>query len=129
MKRREFLVTATQWALIPVGVSLLEACGGGGSGYGGGGGGNTSQGGNCTANGTSIIIQNVHTPNHTLTVPAADVIAGTAKTYTLADNGSGHTHSVTLTAGDFAMLQNNSGITEVSTLSNGHTHNVTVNCA
>jgi hypothetical protein len=106
MKRREFLFTVTQWAAIPFGLSLLEACGGGGSGYGSsGGGGNTSQGGNCTGNGTHVIIQLVHTPNHTLTIPAADVIAGVA------------------------MLQNNSGLMEVSTLSSGYNHNVTVNCA
>ncbi|MFM6927019.1 MAG: hypothetical protein ACKOX6_01060 [Bdellovibrio sp.] len=128
MKRREFLLTATQCAFIPLGISLLEACGGSGSGYGGSGGGNTSQGGQCTTNGTSVIIQVVHTPNHTLTISVADVIAGVTKTYTLSDNGSGHTHSVTITAADFAMLQNNSGITEVSTLTGGHTHNVTVNC-
>ncbi|WP_413943081.1 hypothetical protein [Bdellovibrio sp. HCB-162] len=129
MKRREFLFVTTQWALLPLGVSLLEACGGSGGGYGGGSGGNTSQGGHCTTSGTIVSIQVVHNPNHTLTIPAADVVAGTEKTYTLSDNGSGHAHNVTITAADFAMLQNNNGVMEVSTLSAGHTHNVTVNCA
>lgn len=131
MKRREFLVTATQWTLIPLGISWLGACGGGGGGggYGGGGNNNTSQGGHCATNGTTVSIQLLHTPNHTLTIPAEDVVAGVAKTYTLSDNGSGHTHEVTLTEADFASLQSNNGVMEVSTSSAGHTHNVTVNCA
>lgn len=108
----------------------MEACGGSGSGYGGSSGTPpTQQGGSCDANGTIVTIQVVHTPNHTLTIPAADVVTGIGKTYTLADNGSGHTHDVTITAADFASLQGNNGVMELSSLSAGHTHNVTVNCA
>ena len=85
-------------------------------------------GGNCATNGTTITIQVVHTPNHTLTIPAADVIAGTQQTYTLADNGSGHTHTVVVTAADFAALQQNVGVVKASSAF-GHTHSVAINCA
>jgi hypothetical protein len=114
-------------AAVPFAASLLEGCGKSSSN------GDTSataqQGGNCAVYGTTTFIQVVHTPNHTLTIPASDVTAGVDKTYTLENNGSGHTHAVTLTAADFANLRNNAGIMELSTLVAGHTHNVTVNCA
>ena len=88
----------------------------------------TVNGGNCVADGTTVSIEVVHTPNHTLIVPKEDVAAGVAKTYTLSDNGSGHTHEVTLGVQDFLNLQQNKGISEVSTQNASHTHSVTVNC-
>lgn len=85
-------------------------------------------GGNCATNGTSVSISVVHTPNHTLTVPTADVTAGVAKSYTLADNGSGHTHTIDVTAAMFTSLQSNTGVSVISTTV-GHNHTVTINCA
>lgn len=87
-----------------------------------------ASGGNCERNGVVPTIELLHDPNHTLTIPAADVAAGVERTYTLEDNGSGHTHEVTLTAADFANLQRGQGIQEMSTQT-GHIHSVTVNCA
>lgn len=132
MNRRDFISASFKIFAITTGSLLLKACGGsGGGGYGGNssGGGNAKPGGNCLANGTAVDIQLVHTPNHTLTVPISDLMAGVDKVYTLADNGSGHTHTVLLTAADFANLRANQGIMEVSSLSVNHTHVVTVNCA
>lgn len=63
---------------------------------------------------------------HTLTVPPADVAAGKAKKYQL--SGS-HTHTLSLTAADFAKLSSNGKIVILSGSSGGHTHSVTVSCA
>lgn len=64
---------------------------------------------------------------HTLTIAAADVTAGQARTYDIT-GGAGHAHAVTLTAAHFQMLQQNQPVTVTST-SAGHTHSVTVRCA
>jgi len=115
MSRRSFLGNLAMLFGAIVGMDSLRALG--------------AMGGNCLANGTTVSIEVVHTPNHTLTVPKEDVAACVAKTYTLSDNGSGHIHEVTLSVQDFMSLQQNKGITEVSTYNAGHTHSVTVNCA
>lgn len=81
---------------------------------------------NCSANGTSTAISANH--GHTLAVTAADVTAGTEKSYAI-DGNSDHGHMVTLTADDFATLQDNDSITVTSTSGGGHTHSVTVSCA
>jgi hypothetical protein len=126
MDRRSFVGRSLAVLLSLAGIeAMLTACG---SSSGSSSTPTPANGGNCDANGTSISIQLVHSPNHTLTIPSADVIAGVAKTYTLADNGSGHTHQVTISAADFLKLQQNQGIQETSTAT-GHTHLVTVDCA
>jgi len=116
-------------AVLMGGAVFLESCGSNNSPYVASQPNPVHGGGNCAENGTSVSIQVVHTPNHTLTIPKEDVAAGVDRTYTLADNGSGHTHEVTITAADFANLQMATGIGETSTLTIGHTHLVTVNCA
>jgi len=85
--------------------------------------------GDCTDNGTNVDIQVTHTPNHTLMVSRDDVNAGSVKTYTLENNGSGHTHTLTLTGEDFTMLRNNVGFRKTSTTDDGHNHLVTISCA
>jgi len=126
ISRRSFLGNMTLLLGAVLGIdSLITACGKTANAIEA----QATVGGNCEANGTNVSIEVVHTPNHTLTVPKEDVIAGVAKTYTLSDNGSGHTHEVTLTTADFMNLQKNSGVTEVSTNNSNHTHSVTVNCA
>jgi hypothetical protein len=128
MERRLFLTRSLQLVIsVPFATSLLEGCGK--SSSNGDSGATAQTGGNCALYGTTTYIQVVHTPNHTLTIPESDVTAGVAKTYTLENNGSGHTHTVTLTAADFTNLRNNAGVMETSTLTAGHTHTVTVNCA
>ncbi len=80
---------------------------------------------NCTSNGTQSSISANH--GHTLTVPSSDVVTGTARTYSI-QGSSGHDHMVTLSANDFASLQNNNSISVNSTNDDGHTHSVTVSC-
>lgn len=129
MNRRSFLKSSMG---VAAGLALV-GCGSGGGGYdggGGGGGGNggATTGGNCLSNGTNTTVSVAHTPNHSVTVPASDILAGAQKTYTLTDAGSGHTHTITVTAADFVNLQNNQGVVLTST-STGHSHSVTINCA
>jgi hypothetical protein len=64
---------------------------------------------------------------HQLTVPAADVTAQVAKTYSI-KGASGHDHLVTITAAQFAQLGAGQAVTVASTNSAGHTHSVTVRC-
>lgn len=127
--RRTFLQNIFQFSLLfsATGLSLLTAaCSDGDN--------NNSNGifdtdGSCTQNGTNVDIQVTHTPNHTLTVSRDDVNAGAAKTYTLENNGSGHTHTITLTGEDFTMLRNNVGLRKTSTTDSGHNHQITISCA
>lgn len=81
----------------------------------------------CLANGTSSTIASNH--GHTLTVSKDDVNNAVEKTYSI-QGSSGHDHTVTITASQFASLKNdNQSINVVSTSSGGHSHNVTVSCA
>ena len=81
-------------------------------------------GGSC-ASVTSRIDAN-HGP--ALAVPAGDIAAGTAQTYSIMGS-SGHTHSVTLSASDFASLQSDGMVVVTSTTANSHVHAITVTCA
>jgi hypothetical protein len=70
-------------------------------------------------------------PNHphTVVITQADVLAGVDKMYTI--TGSGHTHSLTITAADFAKLRAGTQAIETSGVGGaapGHTHVVTVMC-
>jgi hypothetical protein len=113
--RRQFLGTA-------VVVGAAAACGGGDGDDGGGG---VTK--DCVVNGTTATIGGNH--GHVITVSAADVMAGADKTYDIMGTAA-HTHSVTVTAANFASLMNNpSGSVMVnSTTGGGHTHTVTVLC-
>lgn len=64
---------------------------------------------------------------HALNVPAADVTAGVAKTYSIKGT-SGHDHTVTITAAQFAQLGAGRAVTVPSSNGAGHTHSVTVTC-
>ncbi len=94
----------------------------GGSGQGGKGGG----GGSCDNGATASDISANH--GHTLAVPAGDIQAATEKTYDI-QGSSGHPHSITLTAADFATLAKGTEVIVVSSEDAGHTHNVTVKCS
>jgi hypothetical protein len=115
--RREVLV-------LIVGGVAAAACGGSG------GSGGTS-GGNCLANGTSNQIESNH--GHTLSIPIADINAGTDKTYTFGGTAD-HTHNVTITAAAFAQLKQNMGTQTNSTVTPSaiygtHAHTVLFSCA
>jgi hypothetical protein len=64
---------------------------------------------------------------HELVIPLADVEAHSNATYDI-QGASPHAHSVTLTADDFAALDQGMSVMVVSTLGDGHTHQVTVSC-
>ena len=77
------------------------------------------------ARGTEVVIADNH--GHQLTVSAADVQAGVAKTYDI-QGSSPHTHTVTLTAALFQMLANGEEISVVSSTNSAHDHVITVVC-
>jgi hypothetical protein len=67
--------------------------------------------------------------SHVLTIPPEDVMANLAEaTYTLEDGGTGHTHTVTLTAYDFLYLNAGTGRTVESTTDAGHSHPCEISC-
>jgi len=131
--RRTFLQQAFGVAVLAGGLSALTgACGG--STY------SSSSplpepetppqtGGNCTANGGTVAINDNH--GHTApTVTAADVAAGGVKTYMLGEGTAGHTHTFTLTAASFATLQGNTSVNVGTNADDtGHDHSITVACA
>lgn len=65
---------------------------------------------------------------HTLMVPAADIVAGATKTYSIRGN-SMHDHMVTIMASDFTKLKAGMMYMMTSTTGGGHTHVVHVICA
>ena len=87
---------------------------------------NNSDPGDCLANGTESSISNNH--GHNLIVSKTDVSNATQKTYDI-DGSAGHSHSVTVTAGNFTTLQGNQQISVSSTTGDGHSHSVTISCA
>lgn len=106
----------------------LAACGGyddgGGGGDAGTGSGDGGRGGSCTPE-TPTISSN---HGHTLSVPAADVEAGTEQTYDIRGSSS-HSHTVTITAADFTELRDSGSIRLTSSTDAGHNHVVTITCA
>jgi hypothetical protein len=114
LSRRQFLGT------VALGTAAA-ACGGD---DGGNGGGNRD----CVMNGTSAQISGNH--GHSITVSMADVMAGVDKTYDISGS-SAHSHSVTVTAANFASLMSNpdGSVMVTSTSGNAHTHTVTILCA
>lgn len=65
---------------------------------------------------------------HIMSVPNTDVTAGVDKIYDIMGN-SVHTHSVTLTAADFATLKATGSVMVTSTVGALHTHPITVTCS
>lgn len=65
---------------------------------------------------------------HSLFVPNADVVAGVAKTYPIQGTAT-HSHTVSVTAAQFTLLQRGKKFTVTSTTGAGHSHSVTVACA
>ena len=125
LSRRQFLGTSVA---VTAGAVVLAACGGGDDGGGGGGSDAAASAKSCTQNGTSTQISGNH--GHVLTVSAADVTAGVDKTYDIMGTAA-HTHSVTVTAANFATLAGNpnASVMTTSTSGGGHTHQITILCA
>lgn len=138
--RKEFLGRLLGGAAGMVGAAMVVGCGNS-SNTGGGGdptapdaatpsdGGSSSDAGHvtsCTMNGTVSTIGANH--GHVLMVSKADVAAGVAKTYDIHGTAN-HTHSVTVSAAMFTMLQANTTVMTVSTTDSNHNHPITVMCA
>jgi hypothetical protein len=127
LNRKEFLRTALAMTGLGVVATRIAACGGGGTsnttGGAGTGGGNTNA---CADTEPTETIASNH--GHTLTVSLADVAAGTMKVYDI-QGTSGHTHSVTVSAGSFATLRAGNVLQLTSTNGGGHTHGITLVCA
>lgn len=119
MTRKEFLGSVLKGtALTVVAVGVVTGCGGDD------GGGDVIDGppGACTLR--SVIASN---HGHVFTVTQAEVDAGTERTYDIEGTG-GHTHSVTITASQFATIASGGTVNTVSTSGSSHTHDITVNC-
>jgi hypothetical protein len=142
LTRKEFLGSILKGAAGAAGIALLvgaSGCGddGGGSGPdaspdgtphhdGSAGSDGSASGANCSMNGTDTTIGANH--GHVLTVSKADVAAGADKIYDIHGTAT-HTHSVTVTAALFTMLQANMTIMTTSTTTDSHSHPITVACA
>lgn len=134
INRTEFLRSALALAGVGIGAAGLAACsndngyGGGnpppGAGAMGGGGGGLTDA--CDTNAPTDTIAANH--GHVLVVTAADAAAAADKTYDIMGTAS-HTHSVTITAAMFAVLETGTLITTTSTTTSGHSHGITVMCA
>jgi hypothetical protein len=122
LTRKEFLRSVMGAAAGAAWAALLVACGGGDEG-----GTPDAPSRSCTTNGTTASIGDNH--GHTLSVPRADVMAGTQKVYGI-EGTADHTHNVTVTPAMFAMLQSNTTIMVNSATggTDGHTHNITIMC-
>ena len=81
--------------------------------------------GDCKANGTEVSIIGNH--GHALSVSKEDVVAGVAKTHTSTGSAC-HTHTLQLTAQDFAKLQMGQAVSVTSGVGGGHTHDIGVAC-
>jgi hypothetical protein len=128
MNRKEFLQTALAMTGVGFVASRIAACGGEDStglptGTAGTGGGNADA---CTNEAITETIASNH--GHTLMVSQADVVAGTLKMYDI-QGTSGHTHSVTVSPGNFATLKAGGVLQLTSTNGGGHTHGITIACA
>lgn len=121
MTRKQFLGTMFGVA----GAAVLAGCGGDDDGGGSDAAVATRS---CTDNGTSVAIAANH--GHVMMVSAADVSAGVDKTYDITGSAT-HSHSVTVTAANFASLQSNpdGSVVVESTSGGAHTHTVTIMCA
>jgi hypothetical protein len=103
---------------------LSAACGGDDDDDNGTGGtGNTGGTGGGNACGTTIATNH----GHQMTVSAADVGAAADKTYDIAGSAD-HSHTVELTAEDFADLASGTILVVDSSTDAGHSHEVTIEC-
>ncbi|MBN4059192.1 hypothetical protein JYT22_00905 [Endomicrobium sp. AH-315-J14] len=126
MTRKQLLVGAAGVALTSIAAACGVSEGDDGSGGSGGGGGGAENHG-CVTDGPTVEIEFNH--DHELTVSAADVAEGMARTYAI-QGASGHSHDVTLSANDFTQLRNGVPIkTPSSNADDGHSHIISVVCA
>lgn len=117
MSRNQFLRTIVGAGIGVAGVATLAGCGGDD-------GPADAPAGTCTT--PSATIGSNH--GHTMTVTKAEVTAATAKSYDIA-GAAGHSHTVMVSAANFASLAVGGSVTITSSSINGHSHDVVVRCA
>jgi hypothetical protein len=94
---------------------------------GGGSGGEGGEEGPGTLTCTADTDNGTH--SHPLTIPPEDVERGYQDApYILEDGGTGHTHTVELTAYEFIYLVGGSPAMPISSEDNGHTHECRITC-
>jgi hypothetical protein len=113
MKSRQ--IAALLFAVLPV---VTTACAGGSP---------------CEDNGVTVVIVDNHpTGDHQLVVTADDVLAAEDVTYDIQGDNTGHGHSLTVTAADFADLEAGDEVTLTSSdggaVGQDHTHDVVLDC-
>lgn len=94
---------------------------------GGAGDGSTHCGGGSLTNS----VMNNHPTPHVLNVPLADAMSTVTITYTLGPGGQLpmlHTHSLSVTASEFAILRSTGTVTTMSSNTVGHSHPVVLTC-
>jgi hypothetical protein len=89
----------------------------------------------CATLGPTVEILDNHLPTggeHVLIVPPEDVVNGAERSYDIRGDNVGHTHTVTISTGDFAALRVGDPVTVVSsnngTVGAGHTHTIALTC-
>jgi hypothetical protein len=133
LTRKQFLRSALGISVAALGLQVLSACGGdssptpdaAGNGSGSGSGSGSDSVADCEQNGTNSTIAGNH--GHVLVVTAAEVTAGTDKTFNI-QGAADHPHTVKITAAMFQMLQQNHAIMTVSSTDALHSHNIMVAC-
>lgn len=121
MTRKEFLRSLVKAGVGAAGVAALA----GATGCGGDDSSGTVDAAPPTCATSSTVIQANH--GHVMMVAKADVDAAVAKTYDIMGSAL-HTHMVTISASQFAMLATGAMLTLTSTSEGTHTHTVTVMC-
>ena len=89
----------------------------------------------CSTLGPVVEILDNHLPSggdHVLLVPPQDVVDGLERSYDIRGDNVGHTHTVTLTAEDFASLRVGDPVTVISSNNGpvgiGHDHTIVLSC-
>jgi hypothetical protein len=82
--------------------------------------GNAGGGGVC-----SVTISANH--GHVLDISAADKMAAAAKDYDIRGSAT-HSHTVSLSANDFASLNSGNTVNVTSSVSEGHSHDLSIKC-
>lgn len=124
MTRKSFVKLLGNTLLGGAAVGILASCKGSSATVDAG----TDAPAGCTTTDAVCTIADNHThAPHKLVVTSADVQAGVDKTYDIMGAAS-HTHTITVTAADFAMLKTGGTIMHTSTVGLCHTHVCTVSC-
>jgi hypothetical protein len=153
--RKTFLTSTLTWAALALsgcsdsGSSAGTGGTGGGAGTGGtggtggaggsagttGGSAGASAGGDAGSGGTasstmcSSTVEPTNNHTHVLTVPGSDVDRGFQDApYVLEAGATGHTHTLTLTAYDFAYLQAGVTLMARSSMDSNHDHQCDITC-